>query len=232
MAAPAHILVVDDEADLVELVSYNLKKEGFRIDSASDGESALAKIRKDRYDLLILDILLPGIQGVELCRIVRNDSKTASLPIIMLTAKGEEIDRIVGLEIGADDYVTKPFSPRELVARVKAVLRRSTEKPPAEKILKIGDLEINRERYTVSIKGEIVKLSATEFKLLLFLAERKGKVFSRGQLLDAIWRDEAFVEPRTVDVHIRRLRTQIEKDTANPRYIKTMRGIGYFFDGK
>ena len=232
MAAPAHILVVDDEADLVELVSYNLKKEGFRIDSASDGESALAKIRKDRYDLLILDILLPGIQGVELCRIVRNDSKTASLPIIMLTAKGEEIDRIVGLEIGADDYVTKPFSPRELVARVKAVLRRSTEKPPAEKILKIGDLEINRERYTVSIKGELVKLSAKELKLLLFLAERKGKVFSRGQLLDAIWRDEAFVEPRTVDVHIRRLRTQIEKDTANPRYIKTMRGIGYFFDGK
>jgi phosphate regulon transcriptional regulator PhoB len=227
-----HILVVDDEADLVELVSYNLKKEGFRIDSASDGESALAKIRKDKYDLLILDLLLPGIQGMELCRIVRNDPKTASLSIIMLTAKGEEIDRIVGLEIGADDYVTKPFSPRELVARVKAVLRRTKEKPVTEKLLKIGELEIDKERYNISIKGEPVKLSATEYKLLLYLAERKGKVFSREQLLDAIWRDEAFVEPRTVDVHIRRLRSHIEEDPANPRYIKTMRGIGYFFNGK
>jgi phosphate regulon transcriptional regulator PhoB len=230
--SPMHILVVDDEADLVELVSYNLKKEGFRIDSASDGESALAKIREDKYDLLILDLLLPGIQGMELCRIVRNDPKTASLPIIMLTAKGEEVDRIVGLEIGADDYVTKPFSPRELVARVKAVLRRTKEKPVTEKLLKIGELEIDKERYNISIKGKHVKLSATEYKLLLYFAERKGKVFSREQLLDAIWRDEAFVEPRTVDVHIRRLRSHIEEDPANPRYIKTMRGIGYFFNGK
>lgn len=154
MGAPAHILIVDDEADLVELVSYNLKKEGFRIDSASNGESALAKIRKDKYDLLILDLLLPGIQGIELCHILRSDQKTANLPIIMLTAKGEEVDRILGLEIGADDYITKPFSPRELVARVKAVLRRSAEKPLTEKILKAGELEINRERYTVSLKGK------------------------------------------------------------------------------
>jgi phosphate regulon transcriptional regulator PhoB len=230
--SPKHILVVDDEADLVELVSYNLKKEGLRIDSASDGESALAKVRKGKYDLLILDLLLPGIQGMELCRILRNDPKTAGLPIIMLTAKGEEIDRIVGLEIGADDYVTKPFSPRELVARVKAVLRRSTQKPVTEKILKIGELGIDKERYSVALKGKPIKLSATEYKLLLYLAERKGKVFSREQLLDAIWRDEAFVEPRTVDVHIRRLRAHLGEDPANPRYIKTMRGIGYFFDGK
>jgi phosphate regulon transcriptional regulator PhoB len=227
-----HILVVDDEADLVELVSYNLNKEGFTVDSASGGEAALTKMRKDKYDLVILDLMLPGIQGIELCRILRNDPKTAGLPIIMLTAKGEEVDRILGLEMGADDYITKPFSPRELVARVRAVLRRSTEKPLTEKILKIGELEIDRERYTVSIKGKPIKLSATEFKLLLFLAERKGKVFSRGQLLDAIWRDEAFVEPRTVDVHIRRLRSHIEEDPANPRYIKTMRGLGYLFDGK
>jgi phosphate regulon transcriptional regulator PhoB len=227
-----HILVVDDEADLVELVSYNLNKEGFTVDSASGGEAALTKMRKDKYDLVILDLMLPGIQGIELCRILRNDPKTAGLPIIMLTAKGEEVDRILGLEMGADDYITKPFSPRELVARVRAVLRRSTEKPLTEKILKIGELEIDRERYTVSIKGKPIKLSATEFKLLLFLAERKGKVFSRGQLLDAIWRDEAFVEPRTVDVHMRRLRAHIEEDPANPRYIKTMRGIGYLFDGK
>jgi phosphate regulon transcriptional regulator PhoB len=232
MNSPKHILVVDDEADLVELVSYNLRKDGFIVDSASDGETALTKVRKGKYDLAILDLMLPGIQGMELCRILRNDSKTARLPIIMLTAKGEEVDRIVGLEMGADDYMTKPFSPRELIARVKAVLRRSTEKPVHEKILKTGDIEIDTERYTVSIKGKPVKLSATEFKLLLFLAERKGKVFSRGQLLDAIWRDEAFVEPRTVDVHIRRLRANIEEDPAHPGYIKTMRGIGYLFDGK
>jgi phosphate regulon transcriptional regulator PhoB len=230
MNSPKHILVVDDEADLVELVSYNLRKDGFIVDSASDGETALTKVRKGKYDLAILDLMLPGIQGMELCRILRNDSKTARLPIIMLTAKGEEVDRILGLEMGADDYMTKPFSPRELIARVKAVLRRSIEKPVHEKILKTGDIEIDTERYTVSIKGKPVKLSATEFKLLLFLAERRGKVFSRGQLLDAIWRDEAFVEPRTVDVHIRRLRAQIEEDPANPRYVKTMRGIGYFFD--
>ncbi|HZV46023.1 MAG TPA: response regulator [Thermodesulfovibrionales bacterium] len=232
METPKNILIVDDEADLVELVSYNLKKEGFIVDSASDGETALTKIRKGKYGLLILDLMLPGIQGMELCRILRNDPKTSVLPIIMLTAKGEEVDRILGLEMGADDYMAKPFSPRELVARVKAVLRRSKEKPVSEKILKIGDLEIDRERYVVSVRTKPVKLSATEFKLLLFLAERKGKVFSRDQLLDAVWRDEAFVEPRTVDVHIRRLRSNIEEDPAKPRYIKTMRGIGYFFDAR
>lgn len=233
---PRYLLIVDDEADLVELVSYNLKKEGFIVDSAPDGETALKKIRKGKYDLIILDLMLPGIQGIELCRILRNDPKTKTLPIIMLTAKGEEVDRILGLEMGADDYITKPFSPRELIARVRSVLRRSmvlqAEKPIIERILKIGELEVDRERYTVSVKGKPIKLSATEFKLLLYLAERRGKVFTREQLLDAIWRDDAFVEPRTVDVHIRRLRAQIEKDPANPQYIKTIRGIGYFFNGK
>jgi phosphate regulon transcriptional regulator PhoB len=232
VAALINILIVDDEADLVELVSYNLRKEGFSVDSASDGETALSKLRKGKYDLVVLDLMLPGIQGIELCRILRNDLNTASLPIIMLTAKGEEVDKIVGLEIGADDYVTKPFSPRELVARVKAVLRRTKGKPTTEKFLRIGELEIDKERYIVSLKGKPVKLSATEYKLLLYLAERKGKVFSREQLLDAIWRDEAFVEPRTVDVHIRRLRAHLGEDPSNPRYIKTMRGIGYFFNGK
>ncbi len=227
------ILVVDDEADLVELVSYNLKKEGFAAESASDGEEALSKVRKKHYDLVILDLMLPGIQGTELCRILRSDSRTARTPIIMLTAKGEEVDRVIGLEMGADDYVTKPFSPRELVARVKAVLRRLPgEHPSGERLLKIGGLEIDRERYSVTVKGRPVKLSATEFRLLLYLAERKGKVFSREQLLDAVWLDEAFVEPRTVDVHIRRLRSQIEDDPADPKYIRTLRGVGYFLSGK
>ena len=231
MSTSEHILVIDDEADIVELISYNLKKEGFLVDSATEGESALAKIRKRKYDLLVLDLMLPGIQGMEICRTLRNDPKTSKIPIIMLTAKGEEVDRILGLEIGADDYITKPFSPRELVARIKAVLRRSEGQPVGVKMLKSGDLEIDTERYTVTLKGRLIKLSATEFKLLLFLAERKGKVFSRDQLLDAVWRDEAFVEPRTVDVHIRRLRTNIEEDPARPVYVKTLRGIGYFFKG-
>ncbi len=223
------ILVVDDEADIVELLSYNLKKEGFTVDPAYDGEEALKKLKSEKYSLIILDLMLPGLQGMELCRIIRNDPKNASLPIIMLTAKGEEIDKVLGLEMGADDYITKPFSPREVIARVKAIIRRTGEKQVPEKVIKAGDLTINKETYTVISGGVPLKLSATEFRLLLYLAERKGKVFSRGQLLDAVWSDEAFVEPRTVDVHIRRLRSQIERNPAKPRYIKTMRGIGYFF---
>jgi phosphate regulon transcriptional regulator PhoB len=231
------ILVVDDEADIVELVSYNLKKEGFAVDSALNGEEALKCMKSEMYDLMIIDLMLPGIQGMELCRIVRRNSNTAHVPIIILTAKGEEVDKVLGLELGADDYVTKPFSPRELVARVKAVLRRSLtakkdEQSAVGRILRIAGLEIDRERYTVSLDGRPVKLSATEFKLLLYLAERRGKVFSREQLLDAVWREESFVEPRTVDVHIRRIRAQIENDPSNPIYIKTLRGIGYFINGE
>ena len=222
------ILVVDDEPDIVELVSYNLKKEGFDVASAADGEEALSMIRRGNFDFLILDLMLPGIQGMELCRILRNDPKTAHIPIIMLTAKGEEVDRILGLETGADDYMTKPFSPRELIARVKAVLRRLSEKAETPQVVRIGDLEINKETYSVSKKNVPVMLSSTEFKLLLYLVERKGKIFSRDQLLDAVWKDEAFVEPRTVDVHIRRLRTQVEDDPSEPKYIKTRRGIGYY----
>ena len=224
------ILIVDDEPDLAELVSYNLKKEGFEVSSASDGEEALKKIRKGNFNLVILDLMLPGIQGMELCRILRNDPKTKHLPIIMLTAKGEDVDKILGLEMGADDYIAKPFSPRELVARVKAVLRRSGEKTVEESVILIGSLAINRETFAALKKNMPLNLSATEFKLLLYLAERKGRVFSRDQLLDAVWKDEAFVEPRTVDVHIRRLRTQIEDDPSNPLYIKTKRGIGYYMD--
>ena len=224
------ILIVDDEPDIVELVTYNLKKDGFRVTTASGGEEALDKIRKGAFDLVVLDLMLPGIQGVEICRIIRNDPKTAGTPIIMLTAKGEEVDRVIGLESGADDYITKPFSARELIARIKAVLRRTGEKASAEKIVRIGKLVINKETFGV-IKGNTpLDLSATEFKLLVYLVERKGRVFSREQLVDAVWKGEAFIEPRTVDVHIRRLRTQIEDDPANPVYLKTRRGVGYYVD--
>ncbi len=225
------VLVVDDEPDIVELVSYNLSKEGFEVSSAADGEEALARIRKERFDFLVLDLMLPGIQGLELCRIVRNDPHTRGIPIIMLTAKGEEVDKILGLEMGADDYMAKPFSPRELVARVRAVMRRASERTAAdEKVLRIGGLVINRETYSVTKEGKDLALSSTEFRLLLYLVERRGKVFSRDQLLDAVWKDEAFVEPRTVDVHVRRLRAQIEDDPSSPRYVRTKRGIGYYVD--
>jgi phosphate regulon transcriptional regulator PhoB len=224
------ILVVDDEPDLVELVSYNLKKEGFKVFTAPDGEDALEKVRKGPFDLIILDLMLPGIQGVELCRMLRGNPKTEAIPIIMLTAKGEVSDKIRGLETGADDYMTKPFSPKELVARVQAILRRTGKGATKDKVISIGDLRINAETYTVTKGDAPLHLSATEFKLLLFLAERKGRVFSREQLLDAVWKDESFVEPRTVDVHIRRLRTQIEDDPSDPVYIKTRRGVGYYVE--
>ncbi|HEX9137442.1 MAG TPA: response regulator [Nitrospirota bacterium] len=224
------ILIVDDEPDLVELVSYNLKKEGFKVSTAPDGEEALEKVRKSAFDLVILDLMLPGIQGSELCHTLRSNPKTETLPIIMLTAKGDVADKIRGLETGADDYMTKPFSPKELVARVKAILRRTSESAAKDKVIHIGNLSINAETYTVTKGDASLHLSATEFKLLLFLAERKGRVFSREQLLDAVWKDESFVEPRTVDVHIRRLRTQIEDDPSEPGYIKTRRGVGYYVE--
>jgi phosphate regulon transcriptional regulator PhoB len=226
------ILVVDDEPDLVQLLSYNLSREGFKVSSASDGEDALNQIKKGAFNLVILDLMLPGIQGTEICRIMRNNPKTATVPVIMLTAKNDVTDKIQGLEMGADDYMTKPFSPRELIARVHAVLRRTAEKTSHDKILTLGDLRIDKERYTVSKREAQLKLSATEFKLLLYLVERKHRVFSRDQLLDAIWKDDSFVEPRTVDVHIRRLRSHIEDDPSHPVYVKTRRGVGYYVDGE
>jgi phosphate regulon transcriptional regulator PhoB len=229
-AQTLRILVVDDEPDLVELVTYNLTREGLKVSSAPDAEEALDMIKKGDFSLIILDRMLPGLQGTELCRIIRNNPKTASIPIIMLTAKGEVSDKIQGLETGADDYMAKPFSPKELIARVNAVLRRTSDKATREDVITLGNLRIDRERYVV-LKNKIpLNLSSTEFKLLLYLVERRGRVFSRDQLLDAIWQNETFVEPRTVDVHVRRLRTQIEDDPSNPKYIKTRRGVGYYVE--
>lgn len=224
------ILIVDDEPDIVELISYNLKKEGFHISTARDGEEALSRVRAGHPDLIILDLMLPGIHGMELCRILRNNPKSAHIPIIMLTAKSEESDKVRGLEIGADDYMTKPFSPKEFIARVKAILRRSRERTSEDKTIRLGDLTIDTGTFSVSKAGAPLKLSATEFRLLLYLVQRRGRVFSRDQLLDAVWKEETFVESRTVDVHIRRLRTQIEDDPSNPRYLKTRRGVGYYVE--
>ena len=224
------ILIVDDEPDILELISYNLKKDGFHISTALDGEDALQKMRAGHHDLIILDLMLPGIHGMEFCRILRNNPRTAHVPIIMLTARGEESDKVHGLESGADDYMTKPFSPKELVARVKAVLRRSKERTTEDKTIRLGDLTIDLETFSVSKGGAPLNLSATEFKLLLYLVQRRGRVFSRDQLLDAVWKEEAFVESRTVDVHISRLRTRIEDDPSNPRYLKTRRGVGYYVE--
>ncbi len=227
-----HILVVDDERDILELVSYNLQKDGFSITTSTNGEEALRLIKRHEYDLLILDLMLPGIQGMELCKMLKASDKTGVIPIIMLTAKSEEVDKVLGLEMGADDYITKPFSPRELIARVRAVLRRSRERPPRDKIITIADIEINTDTYQVKKRGALIRLSATEYKLLLYLVQKKGRVFNRDMLLNAVWKDDAFVEPRTVDVHVRRLRAQIEDDPAHPVYVKTRRGIGYFVDGE
>jgi phosphate regulon transcriptional regulator PhoB len=224
------ILVIDDEQDIRDLVSYNLEKEGFRVSTLKDGEAALEIIRKEGADLLILDLMLPGIQGLELCRILKKDPATEGIPIIMLTAKGEEMDRVLGLEMGADDYITKPFSPRELVARVKAVLRRVERSAPDGDVIRIGEIVINPATYQVFKGGTELRLSATEFRLLQYMTERKGRVFTRDMLLDAVWKGEAFVEPRTVDVHIRRLRAQIEDDPSRPAYIRTKRGVGYYLE--
>ena len=225
------ILVVDDEKDIVDLVAYNLEKEGFSVIRAYDGEKALDLAKTQGPDLVILDLMLPRIQGMEVCKRLRNSDRTTSLPIIMLSAKGEEIDKVLGLEIGADDYITKPFSVRELLARVKAVLRRADtrQKVRREGEFSCGDLHINYDSLEVSLEGKRVELSPTEKKLLVFFSHNAGKVFSREQILDLVWGENSFVEPRTVDVHVRRLRAQIEPDQENPVYVLTVRGAGYKF---
>jgi len=223
------ILIVEDEKEIADLISYALKKENFDVTVALDGETALQKLREKTFDLVLLDLMLPKIQGLEICKIIRNNPKIQKTGIIIVTAKGEEYDRIKGLEMGADDYITKPFSPRELLARIKAILRRIKNSPTGQ-IIHIGDIIIDKETYTVTVRGQPIKLSATEFKLLLYLAERPNKIFNRDHLLDAVWGQEIYIDPRTVDVHIRRLRLKIEKDPDNPQYIKTLRGIGYYIE--
>jgi two-component system alkaline phosphatase synthesis response regulator PhoP len=227
----ANILIVDDEKDIVDLVAYNLEKEGYNTLKAYDGETAMQLARMRMPQLVILDLMLPGIQGLEVCKRLRRDPSTAAIPIIMLTAKGDELDKVIGLEVGADDYVTKPFSVKELLARVKAILRRAEGRKETDlpEVLVYRELRIDLKSYEVTIDGKRVELSPTEFKLLTFLARNPGRVFSRDQILDRVWGDESYVEPRTVDVHIRRLRAQIEGGEGSPNYIVTVRGAGYKF---
>jgi phosphate regulon transcriptional regulator PhoB len=228
MEPKQRILIVDDEPDILQLVTYNLKKEGYLVEEARTGDEALRLVRERPYQLLLLDLMLPGLSGMELCRIFKNDPETAGVPIIMLTARSEEMDKVMGLETGADDYITKPFSVRELVARVKSVLRRAEGSLTGRKVLRAGGIEMDLERHRVAAGEQVLDLSPTEFRLLRFLMERKGRVFSRDQILDAVWKGESFVESRTVDVHIRRLRAELDRAGAG-RVVETVRGVGYRF---
>jgi len=221
-----NILVVEDEKDILDLIDYNLQQAGFKVARAMDGEEALNLIKKGPPDLVILDLLLPGLDGKEVCRRIRQDESTRSLPVVMLTAKAEEIDRIIGFEIGADDYLTKPFSPRELILRVHAVLRRTMEQPEPTVRLSFPGLVIDPERHRVEVDGQEVVLTATEFKLLHHLAGRPGRVQSRDFLLDQVWGYPYEGYARTVDTHVRRLRKKLGRQKER---IETIRGVGYRF---
>ena len=228
---PKKILIIDDEKDIVDLISYNLEKEGFATIKAYDGEDALKLVEAQRPDLIILDLMLPGMRGLEVCKFIRRNPETETLPIIMLTAKGDQVDKILGLEMGADDYITKPFNVKELIARIHAVMRRAEGRHDSGKReqFQYKRLRFDYTSYEVTVDGEKIVLSPTELKLLRFLTQHPGRVYTRNQLLDYVWGDETFVEPRTVDVHISRLRLAIEKDKDKPQYILTVRGIGYKF---
>jgi two-component system phosphate regulon response regulator PhoB len=218
------ILVVDDEADVIDLLVMNLRAAGFQVIAVEDGATALAKARSESPSLIILDLMLPRMPGVEICKVLKSDIATRHIPVIMLTAKAEEVDKIVGLELGADDYVTKPFSPRELILRINRSLRRGKDKVASVEKLAIGDLMLDHTRHEVLVKNRPVDLTATEFRLLALLMERRGRVQGRDSLLNDVWGYESVIDTRTVDTHVRRLR---EKLGPLATYIETIRGVGY-----
>lgn len=234
---PEKILVVDDEPALLETLAYNLRNQGYEVITASDGPAALQAARQQSPELVILDIMLPGMDGFEVCRILRQEMTT---PVLMLTARDDEIDRVVGLEVGADDYLTKPFSMRELLARVKAMLRRirlirqemdSDSAAPAHQIEKFGDLTIDLDRHEITLQDTPLALKPKEYELLVFFTQHRGHVLSREHILEKVWGWEYIGDSRTVDVHIRWLREKIEADPASPTRIVTIRGVGYRFEG-
>jgi DNA-binding response OmpR family regulator len=220
------ILVVDDEPEAVELVEFNLRQSGFDVSTAADGAEALKKAKANLPALVVLDLMLPELDGMEVCKLLRRDASTAKIPILMLTAKAAEIDRVLGLELGADDYVTKPFSPRELVLRVKKILDRNRPRTEARESMRFGDLLIDVPKHLASWKGKSFDLTATEFKLLTMLAQRAGRVQSRDALLRDVWEYDSLIDTRTVDTHMRRLR---EKLGPAAKYLDTVRGVGYRF---
>ena len=229
MPTPPRILLVDDEQSVQTLLAYPLRKEGYEVVPALDGRDALNRAQSQTFDLIVLDVMLPKLDGFEVCRQLRARS---SVPIIMLTAKGEEFDKVLGLELGADDYITKPFSVREFRSRVKAVLRRaerSRDDDPVEEPISEGELQVDFERRSVSMRGQTVRLTYVEFEILAALARSPGRVFSRQALLERVWGDSAYRDPRTVDVHIRHLREKLERDAKEPEYLFTVRGVGYRF---
>jgi len=223
---PERILVVDDEPDLLELVRVNLAQAGYAVETATTGSEALAQLRRGPPDLVVLDLMLPDVSGTEICRQLRADPELGRLPVIMLTAKSDEVDRVVGLELGADDYVTKPFSPRELMLRVRAVLRRRSPGAPAQGVLSHGVLRLDPTRHRCHVDGEEVELTAKEFDLLHGLMQRPGRVMTRDQLIDAVWGSDVAVTTRTIDTHLKRLR---EKLGPAGCLIETVRGVGYRF---
>ncbi|MCY6484024.1 response regulator transcription factor [Clostridium aestuarii] len=227
--AEEKILVVDDEEHIQELIKFNLNKNGYKTVCAGDGLEALNLARKEMPQLILLDVMLPGMDGYDVCKEVRRDSSISNIPIIMITAKGEELDKILGLELGADDYITKPFSIRELIARVKAILRR-TKTEYMDNVLKFGNLSIDFQKHEVIKSGYKIDLTLKEFELIEVLIKNKGRVMTRDFLLDKVWGYEYIGETRTVDVHIRHLRKKVEDDDKNPRFIQTIRGIGYRFN--
>jgi two-component system phosphate regulon response regulator PhoB len=220
------ILIIEDEKDIVDLIEYHLSQSGFSVIKALDGPSGLERARKELPSLVILDLMLPGMDGKDICRSLKSNPSTQSIPILMLTAKSEEVDRVIGFELGADDYVTKPFSPRELILRVKAILRRKEAGQESEKIIRVGDLLIDIDRHHVSVKKNTIRLTSTEFKLLVELVSRRGRVQTREHLLDKVWGYTYEGYARTVDTHIRRLREKLGHSGDD---IETIRGIGYRF---
>ena len=232
MKIKTKILLVDDEENIRLLVKVNLEKVGYEVIEAPDGKKAMELLQTNIVDLVVLDLMLPEMDGLEVCRLIRRDSRTANLPIIMLTAKTEEIDRVIGLELGADDYLTKPFSQRELLARVKAILRRSGSKEESLEELEVGALKMNFTQYEAWLAGEKLELTPKEYELLRLLIENAGRVFSREQLLEKIWGYEYYGDTRTVDVHVRHLRSKLERVMEMAEAIETVRGVGYRFAKK
>ena len=222
--ARERILLIEDEPDIAEVLQYNLEKEGFLVEAVRRGDAGLEAIRKDTPDLIVLDLMLPGIDGLELTRLLKRDAGTSGLPIVMLTARGEEVDRIVGLELGADDYISKPFSPREVVLRVKAVLRRYQHEEASAEHLEVGGIQLDISGHQLRVRGKEIPLTATEFRLLRLLMERGGRVQTRGQLLSDVWGYAEDIDSRTVDTHIRRLRRKLGSEADR---IETVIGVGY-----